>query len=87
MGTKNGQFSKADTSEPFKRALSNHVLCNHIFKLFTSMRNRRLFYCIHCINLSVWEVELIENKYLYLLSGGKKSQLLFIMKDKPVKLS
>lgn len=71
MWTKNGQFSKADTSELFKRAFSNHVPCNQIFKLFTSMRNRRPFHSINCINLGVWEVELIENKDLYLLSGKK----------------
>lgn len=77
----------ADTSETFKRAFSNHVLCNQIFKLFTSMRNRRPFYCMNYINIGACKVELIENKDHYLLSGGNSKQLLFITKDKLVKLS
>lgn len=79
--------NEANTSEPFKRAFSNHVLCNQIFKLFTSMRNRRPLYCINCINIGVYKVELIENKDLYLLSGGNTKQLVFITKEKLVKLS
>ena len=61
MGTENGQVSKTDRSEPFKRALSKHVLCNQIFKLSTSFRNWRPFHYIRSINSGVGEAELMEN--------------------------
>lgn len=88
-GTKNGQVSKTDTSEPFKRTWSKHVPCNQIFKLFTSLKNCRPFHCICCINLGVGEAELMENEGLYLLLGKKKKKvkLLFIKKDELVKAS
>lgn len=78
MGTENGQVSKTGRTEPFKRALSKHVLWNQVFKVFTSLRNWRPFHSICCINLGVGEAELIENKGLYLLrgGGGKKVKLL-----------
>lgn len=75
MGTENGQVSKTDTSETFKRALSKHVLCNQIFKLFTALRNWRPFHCIHCVNLGVRGVELLGNEGLYLLLGKRKGQI------------
>lgn len=81
MGTKDRQFPKADTSEPFKRAFSNHMQCNQIFKLFTSMRNRRPFHCINCINFGAWEVQLIENKDLYLFSK-EKTQTIFVYNER-----
>lgn len=85
MGTKNGQFSKADTSEPFKRVFL--IMCCAIRYLNCLLAWEIEDHSIALIAIFLVKIELIENKDLYLLSGEKTKQFLFMTKDKLVKLS